>query len=63
MLNVFQRDGETIRHFWGRGAHLRTERPGQDHRSVGTLEPLWNLFDLTREGRPDWDEQLSYGDG
>jgi predicted dithiol-disulfide oxidoreductase (DUF899 family) len=28
---------------------------------VGTLEPVWNLFDLTPEGRPrDWDEQLSY---
>ena len=38
-----------------------TADPGQDHRSVGTLEPLWNLFDLTPEGRPmDWDEQLSY---
>lgn len=35
--------------------------PGQDPRHVGTLEPLWNLFDLTPEGRPsDWDEQLSY---
>jgi predicted dithiol-disulfide oxidoreductase (DUF899 family) len=28
---------------------------------VGTLEPLWNLFDLTPEGRPqDWDEQILY---
>jgi len=28
---------------------------------VGTLEPLWNLFDLTPEGRPtDWEEQLRY---
>ena len=28
---------------------------------AGTIEPLWNLLDLTREGRPpDWDEQLSY---
>lgn len=27
----------------------------------GTSEPLWNLLDLTREGRDsDWDEQLSY---
>ena len=34
--------------------------PGQDPRHVGTLEPLWNFFDLTPEGRPDWDEQLSY---
>ena len=35
--------------------------PGQDPRHVGTLEPVWNLFDLTPEGRPpNWDEQLSY---
>ena len=35
--------------------------PGQEPRHVGTLEPLWNLFDLTPEGRPaDWHEQLSY---
>src|SRR5215218_2656745 len=61
MLNVFHRDGETIRHFWGAELTYASTDPGQDHRSVGTLEPLWNLFDLTREGRPtDWDEQLSY---
>jgi hypothetical protein len=34
--------------------------PGQDPRHVGLLEPVWNLFDLTPEGRPDWDEQLVY---
>ena len=34
-------------------------RPGCGY--VGTIEPLWNLFDLTREGRPaDWHEQFSY---
>jgi predicted dithiol-disulfide oxidoreductase (DUF899 family) len=61
MLNVFHRDDETIRHFWGAELTYAPSDPGQDHRSVGTLEPLWNLFDLTREGRPtDWDEQLSY---
>jgi predicted dithiol-disulfide oxidoreductase (DUF899 family) len=60
MLNVFHRDGETIRHFWGAELTYGPSDPGQDHRSVGTLEPLWNLFDLTREGRPDWDEQISY---
>lgn len=60
MLNVFHRDGDTIRHFWGAELTFAPRDPGQDHRSVGTLEPLWNLFDLTREGRPDWDEQLSY---
>jgi predicted dithiol-disulfide oxidoreductase (DUF899 family) len=61
MLNVFHRDGETIRHFWGSELFYAPTDPGQDPRHVGTLEPLWNLFDLTPEGRPsDWDEQLSY---
>jgi predicted dithiol-disulfide oxidoreductase (DUF899 family) len=61
MLNVFHRDGDTIRHFWGSELFYAPTDPGQDPRHVGTLEPLWNLFDLTREGRPtDWDEQLSY---
>ncbi len=36
-------------------------RPGQDPRHVGTIEPLWNLFDLTPEGRAtDWNELLRY---
>ena len=60
MLNVFHRHGGTIRHFWGSETFYGTWDPGQDPRHVGTLEPLWNLFDLTPEGRPDWDEQLSY---
>lgn len=60
MLNVFHRDGGTIRHFWGSELFYAPWDPGQDPRHVGTLEPLWNMFDLTPEGRPDWDEQLSY---
>jgi predicted dithiol-disulfide oxidoreductase (DUF899 family) len=61
MLNVFHRDGETIRHFWGSELFYAPTDPGQDPRHVGILEPVWNLFDLTPEGRPsDWDEQLSY---
>jgi predicted dithiol-disulfide oxidoreductase (DUF899 family) len=61
MLNVFHRDGETIRHFWGSELLYAPTEPGQDPRHVGTLEPLWNLFDLIPEGRPtNWDEQLSY---
>jgi predicted dithiol-disulfide oxidoreductase (DUF899 family) len=61
MLNVFHRDGETIRHFWGSELFYAPIDAGQDPRHVGTLEPVWNLFDLTPEGRPhDWDEQLTY---
>jgi predicted dithiol-disulfide oxidoreductase (DUF899 family) len=61
MLNVFHRDGQTIRHFWGSELFYAPSDPGQDPRHVGTLEPVWNLFDLTPEGRPiEWDEQLRY---
>jgi predicted dithiol-disulfide oxidoreductase (DUF899 family) len=61
MLNVFHRDGDVIRHFWSTELLYAPTDPGQDPRHVGTLEPLWNLFDLTPEGRPpDWEEQLSY---
>jgi predicted dithiol-disulfide oxidoreductase (DUF899 family) len=62
MLNVFQRDAGVVRHFWGSELFYAPTEPGQDPRHVGTLEPLWNLFDLTRAGRPGgWDEQLTYG--
>jgi predicted dithiol-disulfide oxidoreductase (DUF899 family) len=54
-------DGGAIRHFWGSELFYAPTDPGQDPRHVGTLEPVWNLFYLTPEGRPtDWDEQLSY---
>ena len=61
MLTVFHRDGETIRHFWSSELFYAPTEPGQDPRHAGTIEPVWNLFDLTPEGRgTDWDEQLSY---
>jgi len=61
MLNVFHREGRTVRHFWGSELFYAPADPGQEPRHVGTLEPLWNLYDLTPGGRgPDWEEQLSY---
>ena len=60
MLNVFHRDRDGIPHFWGAELLYAPNDHGQEPRHVGTLEPLWNLFDLTPEGRPDWHEQLSY---
>jgi predicted dithiol-disulfide oxidoreductase (DUF899 family) len=62
MLNVFHRDGDAIRHFWGSEMFYAPTDPGQDPRHVGTIEPSWNLLDFTPEGRPgDWDEQLTSG--
>jgi predicted dithiol-disulfide oxidoreductase (DUF899 family) len=61
MLNVFHRAAGTIRHFWGSELFYAPTEAGQDPRHVGSLEPFWNLLDLTPEGRPTvWDEQLSY---
>ncbi len=61
MLTVFHRDGGVIRHFWSSELLYAASDPGQEPRHVGALEPLWNLFDLTREGRPaGWVEQFSY---
>jgi len=61
MLNVFHHHCNTIRHFWGSELFYAPTDPGQDPRHVGTLEPVWNLLDLTPRGRPvHSDEQLSY---
>jgi predicted dithiol-disulfide oxidoreductase (DUF899 family) len=61
MLNVFHRDGEEVRHFWGSELLYAPTEPGQDPRHVNNLEPLWNFFDLRPQGRPtDWEEQLQY---
>lgn len=62
MLNVFHRSADGIRHFWSAEMLYAPTDPGQDPRHVGTIEPLWNIFDLTPEGRDaDWDEQIEYG--
>lgn len=61
MTTVFHRQGDEIRHFWSSEMLYAPTDPGQDPRHAGTLEPLWNILDLTPEGRPsDWHEQLDY---
>jgi predicted dithiol-disulfide oxidoreductase (DUF899 family) len=61
LMTVFRRHGDEIRHFWSSEMIFAGSDPGQDPRHNGTLEPLWNMFDLTPEGRPgNWHEQLSY---
>jgi predicted dithiol-disulfide oxidoreductase (DUF899 family) len=61
MLNIFRRDGQTIRHFWGSELLFAPSEPGQDPRHSDTIDPQWNLFDFTPDGRgTDWYPQLSY---
>jgi predicted dithiol-disulfide oxidoreductase (DUF899 family) len=59
VLNVFQRDGDGIRHFYATEL-LYTEVDGHP-RHVDLVWPIWNLFDLTPEGRGvDWHPRLKY---
>ncbi len=61
LTTVFLRDGGEIRHFWSSEMIFAGCDPGQDPRHNGTFEQIWNIFDLTPEGRPaSWHEQLSY---
>jgi predicted dithiol-disulfide oxidoreductase (DUF899 family) len=60
LTSVFRRSSEGIRHFWSSELSFAKSDPGQDPRADGTLEPLWNLMDLTPGGRPDFLEQMQY---
>jgi predicted dithiol-disulfide oxidoreductase (DUF899 family) len=61
IMTVFQRDADgTIRLHWASELVFEPTEPGQDMRHLGTVEPLWTLFDLTPRGRPAADEQIAY---
>ena len=61
MLNVFQRQRDVVRHFWGSELLFEPGDPGQDQRHGDTIDPLWNLFDLTPDGRGiDWYPDMQY---
>ena len=62
IMTVFKRwsDGVIRLHWASELVHAPTD-PGQDMRHMGTVEPLWTLFDLTPKGRPNRLELLEYG--
>jgi predicted dithiol-disulfide oxidoreductase (DUF899 family) len=61
IMTVFRRDSDgTIRLHWASELVFEPPDPGQDMRHLGTVEPLWTLFDLTPGGRPDSLEQIEY---
>ena len=60
IMNVFQRKNGTIYHTWSSELNFVPARPGQDHRHLDVVWPLWNLLDLTPEGRGTWNPKLSY---
>lgn len=60
MLNVFMKEGDKIRHFWGSELVFAPEDPGQDHRGLDLIDPVWGLLDTTPEGRGDWFPSVTY---
>lgn len=61
MLNVFVRDGDTVRHFWGSELVFAPQEPDQDHRGLDFMDPVWGMLDTTPEGRgKDFFPKLNY---
>jgi len=60
-LNVFVRRDGVIRHFFNTELLFAKTEKGQDPRHNDLAWPLWNLLDLTPEGRgKDWYPKLEY---
>jgi predicted dithiol-disulfide oxidoreductase (DUF899 family) len=62
-LNVFVRREGKVHHSYHSELLLVPPEPGQNHRHVDMIWPLWNLLDFTPEGRgADWYPSLTYRD-
>ena len=51
ILNVFVRDGEQFRHTWASELMYAPRDEGMEARHVDSIWPIWNVLDLTPEGR------------
>jgi predicted dithiol-disulfide oxidoreductase (DUF899 family) len=61
IANVFVRRGGRIHHFWSSELAFAPADPEQHPRHVDFMWPLWNVLDLTPEGRgSDWHPRLEY---
>jgi predicted dithiol-disulfide oxidoreductase (DUF899 family) len=61
LLHVFVRRGAVVHHFYTTELAFAPTEPGQHPRHIDPVWPLWNLFDLTPEGRgEEWYPKLRY---
>jgi predicted dithiol-disulfide oxidoreductase (DUF899 family) len=50
-----------VRHFRSTELNMMPAEPGQDHRHIDVMWPLWNVLDTTPEGRgEDWYPAIAY---
>jgi predicted dithiol-disulfide oxidoreductase (DUF899 family) len=60
-INVFRKTDEGIFHTWSSEMFFAPSPDGMHPRHVDTIWPLWNVFDLTPDGRGfDWFPRNSY---
>ncbi len=60
MLNVFRKEGNEVRHFWSSELSPGPSDEGQDSRGLDIINPIFNMFDFTPEGRGDFYTKLCY---
>ena len=61
MMNVFTRRRGRLSHTWGTEMLFAPTDRGQDARHVDLIWPVWNLLDMTPEGRgAKWGPKLRY---
>ena len=60
ILNVFRRDGGTIRHFWASELLYVPPESGQHYRHNDLLDPVWTTLDNVPEGRGNFEPKLRY---
>ena len=61
MMNVFVKKDGKVRHFYGSELLYAPEDKGQNARHNDLMWPLWNVLDITPEGRgTDWYPKLAY---
>jgi len=60
ILNVFRKD-KAVRHFYATEMLFAKDEKGQNARHIDLMWPLWNVLDVTPEGRGrDWYPKLQY---
>jgi predicted dithiol-disulfide oxidoreductase (DUF899 family) len=60
MLNVFRQEKGVVRHTWASEMLYVPAEPNQEYRHNDLMDPLWNLFDMTPEGRGQFEPKLNY---
>jgi predicted dithiol-disulfide oxidoreductase (DUF899 family) len=51
ILNAFVRDGDQLRHTWASELMYAPRDDAMEPRHVDSIWPIWNVLDVTREGR------------